>query len=370
MSRASRARRDADEDALHQYGTDAMKAIGWFVALAIAATSAYLVARDFARSSVEEVAGVSAVADSKPPADAPASVRHDVDPFVRAVRRAVTREVPSSSSIADPVPLPLGPFGVNVAELERRANAGDSRAAKALADGYEDCRGFRPPDSAAEVARRAEETTASSLDLFEQIRGQLNVIARDNDLEEIPAPSVGATYANVLAKRWSRIERCTGVDPKAAEDGYAWYTRAVELGDDDASLDYWRKVLLHANMQRLEHVPRERDLAVSAAARVLAKGDPRALVAIGEMLHQGFFTAPDAFHAYAYVSAATQASAGFLASPSNRPGMFGIHAGESMSGLLSRMLARYAAALDPQQRAEAERVGAELYARCCDGKDA
>jgi hypothetical protein len=342
-----------------------MKAIGWYIALAIAAASAYLVARDLAQSRVKDEAGARSVAEARAPADAP-EARDDIDPFVRAARRSAPSGVRSPTS--DSLPLPLGPFGMNVAELERRANAGDARAAKALADGYEDCRGFRPPDDAAQVAEQAEEATARSLELFEQVRGQLNVTARDHGIEEIPEPSVDAAYADVLAKRWNRIDRCAGVDPQAAEDWYAWYTRAVELGDADASLDYWREVLLHASLQRLERVPQERDLAVSAVGRVLARGDPRALIAIGEMLHAGFFAQPDAFHAYAYVSAATHASSGFLARPSNRPGLFGMHAGESTSDLLSRMLARYGAALDSRQRAEAARVGALLYARCCAGK--
>lgn len=344
-----------------------MKRLGLLIVLAIAASSAYLVARDLAQSAADADAIVEPAAEPNETTDASANAEHGADPFVRAARRSTPRDVPAvPPPTADPLPLPLGPFGSNVAELERRANAGDARAAKALADGYKDCRGFQPLADAADVAEQAEEATARSLDLLEQIRGQLNVIAREHDVDEIPEPSVDAAYSNILARRWSRIERCTGVDPQAAENWYAWYTRAVELGDVEASLEYWREVLKNANLQRVAEVPRERNLAVSAAARVLAKGDPRALVAIGEMLDAGFFTQPDAFHAYAYVFAATQASPGYLASPTNRPSLFGLRAGETMGDLLPRMLTRFGATLDPQQRAEAERVGAELYARCCD----
>ncbi|MGA9342475.1 MAG: hypothetical protein WBV61_09125 [Rhodanobacteraceae bacterium] len=303
---------------------------------------------------------------------------HRSDPFEVSLKQHVPLGAPTAQkSVANP--LPLGPFGANIDELTRLANAGDAAAAEALAEGYRKCRWFKPPKSAAALAKQAEKQTAFSLEFQGQIVDQLVDFAKKHgvDIARPADPPTDKAYAEVLKRDQQQVDECTGVPavsypaygfvPDPAYDGA---TRAVELGDHEAGLGYWQQVLAHARLDRLDALGHERALALAALARDRDAGDPRALLAIGNTLLKGFAAEPDPFYAYAYFSAASHMMQVPL---SQLPWMNGnfmetIWYGTNTTTYIDSLLRDAGASLDAQQKAQASRIGDELYRSCCEAR--
>ncbi|MEP7096994.1 MAG: hypothetical protein ABI748_04965 [Dokdonella sp.] len=267
--------------------------------------------------------------------------------------------------------LPLGPFGATIDELKRRAEAGDPRAAKALAEGYRRCEFFTPPAGQQDLEKRAEDKTVNSLNFVDQIVDQVKESATRKGIKLPAMPKIDSlsVYQQQLKTEVDLAEACRGVERADASTWRTWYARAAELGEPDAELDYWQVALANASMASLDEIPRQKDIAASALQRSLSHGDPRALAAIGAVLEYGYFADPDPFLAHAYYFAASQAPNNDIASfPWASGGVFmRLATGSDTHTYLARRLRATALPLKPAQVLESEHIGAQLFASCCTG---
>ena len=110
-----------------------------------------------------------------------------------------------------------------------------------------------------------------------------------------------------------------------------------------------------------------KQIAASGLQDSLARGDIRALGAIGATYENGVFSEPDPYLAYAYMYAASQTPDADLATlPWVGKNLFSVMAnGIRTQDYYSRTLSRLGASLSPERQAEARQLGLELYAQCC-----
>jgi hypothetical protein len=283
-------------------------------------------------------------------------------------RPAVRRE---TAALAMPE-LPPGPFGATIDELKRRADAGDARAAGALADGYRRCEYFQPPQDQADLEKRAEDRVVFQLDLADQLIGQVKDAAAKQGVElgEIPEVDSVSAYEQQLTAETDLAAACRGVDAIQAADWLSWYGRAAELGDTEAELGYWGSALSRVWLGLLDELPHRKAVAAAALQSSLSRGDWRALAAIGAITEGGYYVEPDPFFAHAYYFAALQGPNDDIAQLPwlDGGGLMRLFSGNDIHSYLAQRMRTTAAALTSAQVAEAERIGAVLYARCCTGR--
>lgn len=270
--------------------------------------------------------------------------------------------------------LPSGPFGHNIPELKRLADTGDADAAYALAKGYRACEFFVPPKDSTEVAQRAEDSTVMQLNVVDQIVDQATSAAKKQGksigkVPEIPALSV---YQENLRASQEQIRQCADVDVNAAKDWMNWQRRAAELGNPEAELTFWLSVLQHADGLSLEDLIQDKQVAIAALQDAVSRGDPRALVAIGEVLEDGMFAEPDPYLAYAYFYAASQAPyANINTLPWVGQGFLQLlTAGRNTQQYVQRHLDRTGSSLSAAQQLAAQQLGLDLFRKCCQGNGA
>jgi hypothetical protein len=266
--------------------------------------------------------------------------------------------------------LPTGPFAANVAELKRRAGDGDAAAALALAKGFRDCQFYVPPKNQADLQQRVEDRTVSSLNFNDQLVDFAKQHAKAAGIDPNKVQNVDAmtAYHAELNAETETSAKCTGVDIAEARKWSDWYARAAALGDPEAELGYWHVVVHDAEVVSLETLKEHKAEAATDLQQALARGDARALAAIGEILMAGWYAEPDAYTAHAYYFAASQMPNADIASlPWFGGGLTLLFTGRDTQTYFSLSLRRTAATLDAQQIATSEALGAEIYARCCGG---
>ena len=263
-------------------------------------------------------------------------------------------------------PLPTGPFGASVAQLEQLAQAGNAAAAAALAQGFRDCQFFRPATSEQEATAQVEDAAARELAFTDQLADEVQRIAAQQGKQvDIPRDSARAALQRQLQAQHEQSVRCTGVDPDAARNWPFWAQRAAQLGDLDAELSFWQLMIQHADVSTPDELVAQKRIALDALQDALHRGDPRALAAIGKTLALGLFAEPDPYAAYAYLSAAAQAP---TADSSTLPWLNAWHnlfVGGNTHNYLERELRDLEASLSTSQRIDAREAGLLLYQRCC-----
>ena len=268
--------------------------------------------------------------------------------------------------------LPTGPFGSNIADLTRLADGGNADAAYALAKGYRNCQFFVPPKNDAETAQHAEDSTVLQLNVLDQIVDQAKNAAekQGTKIGNVPEVPVQPVYQDNLRAGQEQVRQCTGVDKNAAGNWMAWQKRATELGNPEAELTYWKRILQSADVLSLEDLVQDKQIASAALQGAVSRGDSRALMAIGEVLENGAFAEPDPYLAYAYFYAASQAP---YANTHTLPWIENIfellHSGSNTQQYLQRHLDRTGSTLSPAQVLAAQQFGMDLFQRCCQGSD-
>jgi len=175
-----------------------------------------------------------------------------------------------------------------------------------------------------------------------------------------------AVYGQELTAQHELASDCTGIAHADAADWFKWYEQAAELGEPDAEVGYWHPALAQVSLVDLNEIGHRKDIAVVALQRARARGDWRALAAIGSLLKIGYFAEPDFFGAYAYFFAAAQAPTQAIdAVPWIDYGLGRVFAGPDTQTWLARELSDLGSRLDPAQRAQAEQLGVQLYEQCC-----
>ena len=337
-----------------------------FVLIAAAAIAIWKVAYELSRPGVPSTPAKAHI--GKMPDRA---VVHDA--WQDAGQRAKLPKV-AESRTTPPMPLPEGPFGDNVAELKRRVEAGDSGAAVVLAKGLRICRYYRPPKNPEELQQRLEEITVNELGMADQLADFVKQHAEGSGVDASKLPKLEAmqVYNEHLRTETEHADNCRGVDAADAKQWGNWYLRAAELGDADAEVTYWRVVTDQSAYLPLEELPPQKAAMEDFLQRALARGDWRALAAIGELYSQGWLAEPDPFYSHAYFFAAAQApEVSIFELPWMGdwlgPGLGILYTGNTTHTYFSRELQRTGAELDPQQIAESEQLGVALYAQCCGG---
>lgn len=331
-----------------------------FALFVAAASAAWIVSYTCGRFAAPSAAPAHAESGAKP--------QDSREPWAKLVHRGNHSAKPTARTPAQPPP--EGPFGATIDELKRRAETGDASAALALAKGYRECEYYQPPKDDAELDQRVEESTASSLSLYDQIVDQVKERAAQNGVDPPKIPKVESmqVYHEHMKSETEQRDRCRGVQVADARQWRDWYGRAAALGDIEAEIGYWNFAFQRASVVPLDEV---RDIKADAADyldRALAAGDPRALGAIAEVFRGGYYDEPDPFMAHAYYYAASLApSAPIETIPWTGTGLLRLTSGNDTASYYGRWLATTASALDPAARVEAERLGASLYASCCGG---
>lgn len=311
----------------------------------------------------------------KPPSSlplhqSPASVADARPPVVRdgwqmiAAKHVTTRANALASSTSA---LPPGPFVGTVEELKRRVRTGDAQAARRLADGYRRCQFFTPAANEAELEKKTLDQVAGGLNFGEELAGQLRDHAARHGVKlEESKVDPAAVYGQELTAQHELASDCTGIAHAEAADWFKWYEQAAELGEPDAEVGYWNPALAQVSLVDLNEIRHRKDIAVVALQRARARGDWRALAAIGSLLKIGYFAEPDFFGAYAYFFAAAQAPTQPIdALPWIDNGLGRVFAGPDTQTWLARELSDLGSRLDPVQRAQAEQLGVQLYEQCC-----
>ena len=243
-------------------------------------------------------------------------------------------------------PLPSGDFANDRIELDRRARAGDSKAALRLAGILTKCPGYRPVSDA-----ELEDRVVDGLARQRQ--------APTVDGKPLP-PEVLIEYAQ--RNQRERNALCAGTketdfDPEGdRETALRLLQRAADAGDLDAMLEYGTLDFIDLRMNSqawlVDHAEaiRERKQRVSDyLGRVLASGDARALRAYGNEYLYGRLFPRDPSKAYAYYYAFSRSAAGTESGP-----------------WMSRMPLQFPASeLSPEQLTRAQSEGLALLAQCC-----
>ena len=295
----------------------------------------------------------------------------------RIITHAKTLSKATSSDAKRPAQqaqLPSGAFGHNISELKRLADAGNGDAAYALAKGYRACEFYVPPKSNAEVAKRAEDSTVMQLSLVDQIVDQVKSAAakQGKSIGKVPQIPVLPAYQDNLRASQEQVRQCTGVDTNVAKNWMDWQRRAAELRNPEAELTFWHSVLERADVSSLEDLVQDKQVAIAALRDAVARGDPRALMAIGEVLEDGLFAEPDPYLAYAYFYAASQAPyASINTLPWIGQGIFQLLAEPSNTQqYVQQRLNRTSSSLSAAQQLDAQQLGLELFRQCCQGNGA
>jgi hypothetical protein len=270
--------------------------------------------------------------------------------------------------------LPTGLFGSNISALRKLADAGNADAAYALAKGYRDCEFFVPPKDDSEVAQRAEDSTVMQLNVFDQIVDQVKSAAekQGKSIGKVPEVAVQPVYQGNLRAGQEQVRQCTGVDTAIARDWMEWQRRAAELGNLEAELTYWILMVQNADVRSVEDLVQDKQVASAALQDALSRGDPRALIAIGEVLQNGWFAEADPYLAYAYFYGASQAPyANINTLPWIGQSIFAVLAnGNNTQTYLQQHLDRVSASLTPAQQLAAQQLGLSLFQQCCKGSGA
>ena len=338
-------------------------AFRWLV-FAAAALAVWKIAYEAGR--ITPAASTSVPADAMSP---PARIR---DAWQDIVRRSVPAKVAEAPARIDRSPLPDGPFAANIAELERRADNGDPGAAFALAKGFRACRFYTPPKDQAELQQRAEDEAVNTLSLSDQLGDFVQQKAREKGIT-LPAPIPKAdsmkTYGAALAAETTLDANCRGVARADVDQWLTWYAKAAALGDPDAQVGYWREAFQDADITPLKDLQQMKAESAAALQQAVARGDWRALAAIGQVFESGYYDDPDPFMAHAYFFAAAQAPDQDIAVLPwmADAGIASLFSGGRTQIFLSRQLAATASSLDAEQLAQSEQLGAQLYAQCCAG---
>jgi len=265
--------------------------------------------------------------------------------------------------------LPSGPFGRNISDLRRLADAGNADAAYALAKGYRDCQFFVPPKDDSEVAQRAEDSTVMQLNVVDQIVDQVKNTAekQGKNIGKIPEVAIQPVYQGNLRAGQDQVRQCTGVDTDDARDWMVWQKRATELGNPEAELTYWILMVQSADMLSVEELVQDKQLASAALQDAVSRGDSRALIAIGEVLQNGWFAEADPYLAYAYFYAASQAPyASIHTLPWMGQSIFAVLANpDNTQTYLQQHLDRAGSSLTPAQQLAAQQLGLALFEQCC-----
>lgn len=203
--------------------------------------------------------------------------------------------------------LPSGPFGANIAQLQERADGGDADAAAAMLAGVRRCLYYVPPADTAEIEQRAQDNTVFQLGLTDQVVAQLRqkIDSAGGDATQIRGPETKPLFAANLTNETRRAAECAGAGAIGRSDVLHWLSRATDLGDLEAQLEYWREAF-NAPEVPLGDLHKVRGRGVQGLHRALDDGDWRALAAISELLEQGYLARPDPAMAYAYGYAALQ----------------------------------------------------------------
>lgn len=334
-----------------------------FVAFAAALIGIFTIAYYAGRSAA------SPAPSERPPA--PARTAHDSQhakwpAIAHRDVSAPTKPPPKRAS----QPLPSGPFGAMIDELKRRAIAGDASAALALGKGYRDCEFYQPPKDQAELEQRVEDSTVQNLNLLDQVVDQVKRRAAEAGAPPPPIPHVDSmdVYHERMQTEVAEGEKCAGVVHADAEHWRGWYGQAAALGDEDAMLAYWEIAFSNEEIASLDELREEKSLAASYLERAYESGDPRALAAIASVYRAGYYAYPDPFMAHAYFFAASQAAnAPIETLPWVGGGLARLGTGSDTSTYYTFGLRQTAAELDASEIAQAEQLGATLYAQCCGG---
>jgi TPR repeat protein len=209
------------------------------------------------------------------------------------------------------------------------------------------------------------------LDVVDQFVDQVKSAAekQGKNIGKVPEIPVLPAYQENLRASQNQVRECTGVDSNAARDWMDWQRRAAELRNPKAELTFWHSVLERADGRSLEDLVQDKQVAIAALQDAISRGDPRALMAIGEVLEDGLFAEPDPYLAYAYFYAAAQAPyANIDTLPWIGHGIFQLLAeGRNTQQYVQQNLDRASSALSTSQQLAAQQFGLELYQRCCQG---
>lgn len=313
----------------------------------------------------------AAPGDRVPTQAAGASPAHPSTQWQQLVAKSSTHSTARHSGSQSPdamAPLPAGPFGASVKQLEQLARAGNASAAAALAKGLRSCEFFQPAANAQEAMQRVEERSAQGLAFLDQVAEHVRQSAAEQGRHvDIPLPSTREVMQGELATQRDDTERCTGVDADAARDWPQWLKRAAQLGDLDAELSYWKLVIQHADVTTPEELVTDKRTALATLQHALDRGDSRALAAIGKTLALGMFAEPDAYSAYAYLYAASQAPPAESKSLPWIELSGGLFIRRGTQDYFAQELRELEASLSVAQRLDAEQAGLQLYRQCCSG---
>jgi hypothetical protein len=335
--------------------------IAGFVAAAIGAWAiAYWSGRSVASATPRE--------STLPASAIPHASQHEA--WDRIVHRAVATPAKPPAKPALSTPLPDGPFGATIDELRRRALGGEASAALALATGYRACQFYQPPKDQADLEQRVEDSTVQHLNLLDQLVDQVKQQAAAQGIESPKIPHVDSmdVYHETMKTEVATSEKCSGVVHRDAEHWRGWWARAAALGDEDAALAYWHIAFEAESEASLDELAEEKSLAADYLERAYESGDPRSLAAIAEVYRAGYYGDPDPFMAHAYFFAASQSpNAPILTLPWIDGGLELLVTGNDTATYYAIGLKWTAATLDPAEIADAERMGAALFAQCCSG---
>jgi TPR repeat protein len=252
----------------------------------------------------------------------------------------VPRHSPAAAA-APTRPLDGRPFDERRRDLERRAMAGDGRAAGELGSILAKCNRFTAaPDD--QIQQWVVDAVAVGMSVRDE----------GSDL----APEEILSRARLAQKQGARD--CSGVSglnqDDAREEALRWIEKGAALGDADAKAMYgelaFSQLKLRTALADAEDIRERKQRAIGYLQSSLAQGDALALLSLSSHYATGDLVPANAETSYAYLYAYSLTS----------------RAADLVPEVLEWMLARGAAQLDGQSLQRARDEGARL-AQCCSG---
>lgn len=265
----------------------------------------------------------------------PPAPTHVLTPSVPPARPA--------ASAQNDTPLPAGPIGTTYAELVRRADAGDGRAAMALARTLALC------ESYVEEEREVLEE---------------DLVTFAANVEDTPDPAGGASSRDRFVELAVgaidiRAATCPGIDALGIADRAAererWFALGLQLGDPAALVEEADAMIRKKYPRRADIVDNAEELralrpqAMAMLQRAASQGEPTALLRTSAAHRSGDLAERDPVAAYAYLLA-------YRAGPpaDGVPALFLGNAERHLS-----------AGLTPEQIEAAQARAEQIRAACC-----
>jgi hypothetical protein len=243
-------------------------------------------------------------------------------------------------------PLPDGPIGTTYAELVRRAEAGDGRAAMAIARALALCKGYVDDERGA---------------LEDEL---VDLLAK---AEDTPVRAGGRSSDHFIDMATGVIDMrettCAGIDALGIQDPVAerkrWLALGLERGDPAALVEEAHAMMRTTYPRRVDIVSHAEELrllrphAMAMLQRAAAQGEPVALLRMASALRQGDLAQRDPVAAYAY--------------------MLAYRAGPPAAGVPGRLLdnldRQLSTNLSPAELAAARIRAEHIRAACCGGRE-